>query len=88
MAIFLSVVFIVHAAAFGFFYVARGRRLYNLLFLAGFVLLAAHYGHEAAQDEGALWLRYAGLVLVMLATPPFVAHRVRSILARRASAAR
>ena len=83
----LGAIFGVHAAAFAWFYLRRGRKLFNLLFLAGFVLLAvshASHGWLSSDAAGSLssqlnWLRWIGLALCGLATPPFLIHGIRKL---------
>jgi hypothetical protein len=84
-AALLAGVFAVHAVAFGWFWVRRGRRAFNLLFFAGFALLALFYAYSAwvalagGEPEGADLrpVRWAGLLLCAVATPPFVIHAYR-----------
>lgn len=82
--IFLTVVFAIHALAFGRFYIVRGRRAYNLVFFIGFVALAVYYGHGgwcyitgAYGDAAWTWLRWAGLGLCAAAMPFFIASVAR-----------
>jgi O-antigen ligase len=81
----LTVVFVVHAAAFASLYFRRGRRGFDLLFVGGFVLLTVFYassgslslaGAEPRPAYLALF-RWAGLILCGLATPPFLIHWYR-----------
>lgn len=86
LAIFLTAVFLIHALAFGRFYLARGRRAFNLLFFLGFVALTLYYGHSgwcyvtgAHAGSAWSWLRWAGLGLCATATPFFVASLARRV---------
>jgi O-antigen ligase len=81
----LTAIFVVHAVFFARLYFRRGRRAFDLLFVGGFVLLAAFYatsaslflvGVEPLPTHLSL-LRWAGLILCTLATPPFLVHWVR-----------
>jgi hypothetical protein len=86
----LTVVFVAHAGAFGYFYLHHGRRLHKALFLVGFVALAASYGAEAAADLGAVstamgglgYLRPVGFAFILLATLLFLVHLVRKLRSR------
>jgi hypothetical protein len=76
----LFALFAVHAAAFARLYFRRGRRAFHLLFTAGFVLLTLSYGGLGWQRLSGVEsvptflppLRWAGIGLLALATPPFV----------------
>ncbi|MDP3062203.1 MAG: hypothetical protein Q8O40_03160 [Chloroflexota bacterium] len=83
MPAFLTLVFCVHAAAFGYFF-TRGRRLYNLVFMLGFLFLVSYYGVDAVRGQSVVWLRYTGLALVSAATVLFVVSRVKRSKAGRA----
>ena len=87
MPAFLTLVFCGHAAAFGYFFFTRGRRLYNLVFMLGFLFLVAYYGVDAVRGQSVVWLRYTGLALVSAAMVPFVVARVKRRKAGRASPA-
>jgi hypothetical protein len=85
LELLLTAVLAVHAVAFALLYFRRGRRGFDLLFVAGFVLLAAFYaisgslllaGVEPEARHLSL-LRSAGLILCGLATPPFLVHWYR-----------
>lgn len=84
MPAFLTLVFCIHAAAFGCFYFTRGRRLYNLVFMLGFLFLVAYYGVDAVRGQSAIWLRYVGLGVVAAAAVPFVVSHVKRRKAGRA----
>lgn len=81
----MGAIFGVHGAAFAWLYLRRGRKLFNLLFLAGFALLAvshASHGWLSTRAGGSLpsqlnWLRWTGLALCALATPLFLIHVIR-----------
>jgi len=85
LAIFLTVVFLIHALAFGRFYLARGRQTFNLLFFLGFVALAVYYGHDGycyvtgAHASAWGWIRWVGLGLCATATPFFAASLARRV---------
>ena len=78
----LAAIFVIHAIAFAYFYLRRGRRAFYLLFCGGFVLLTAHYAYNSWQffagvKSGSACLRYfrwAGLIVCALATPFFLTH--------------
>jgi len=81
----LSADFAVHAAAFVWLYFRRGRRSFYLMFVGGFLLLAVFYASNGslpfagAESRPAYLsvLRWAGLILCALATPPFLIHWYR-----------
>jgi hypothetical protein len=76
----LTAVFAIHAAAFAFLYLRRGRRGFHLLFVGGFLLLAAFYANNGpvafvgagSVPEYLSALRWAGVILCGLATPPLL----------------
>jgi hypothetical protein len=80
-----AAVLAVHAMAFARLYLRRGRRGFDLLFVAGFVLLAASYAGSGSlllsgidpQPRHLSLLRWAGVILCGLATPPFLVHWYR-----------
>jgi hypothetical protein len=81
----LAAIFVIHAIAFTYFYLRRGRRAFHLLFCGGFVLLAGYYAYNsweffAGVKSAAPYLHYArwgGLILCALATPFFLADVFR-----------
>ena len=81
----LTAVFAVHAAVFAGLYIRRGRRGFDLLFVCGFLLLAAFYASSGLLSLGSVEpaprylfpFRWAGLILCGLATPPFLIHWYR-----------
>jgi hypothetical protein len=81
---FLTLVFCIHAAAFGYFFSTRGRRAYNFVFMLGFLFLVAYYGVDTARGQSPVWLRYTGLGVVAAATVAFVVVRARHIRDKRA----
>lgn len=76
----LSAVFVVHAAVFARLYVRRGRRLFHLLFVCGFLLLTVFYASSGLLSPESvepaprclLVVRWTGLILFGLATPLFL----------------
>lgn len=76
----LAVIFVIHAVAFTYCYVRRGRKAFHLLFSAGFVVLTGYYAFNSWQffagvESGAprlQYVRWAGLILCALATPLFL----------------
>jgi hypothetical protein len=89
VALFLA--FAAHAAFFARICLRRDRRPFHLLFLAGFLLLALFYGGSGwrlisgAESEATLLapIRWAGLVLLALATPQFLIHLYQRLRALR-----
>jgi len=77
MSAFLTLVFCIHAAAFGYFFFTRGRRPYNLVFMMGFLFLVAYYGVDAVRGQSPVWLRYVGLGVVSAATVLFIVPHLR-----------
>ena len=81
----LATLFLVHAAVFAYFYFARGRRTFELIFSAGFLTLATYYFYHGwmvlaglhTQPHFIPYFRWAGLILCALATPSFLAYLVR-----------
>lgn len=81
----LTAVLAVHALVFGWLFLSRGRRGFDLLFVGGFFLLATFYATSGslsfvgAEPEPRYLplLRWGGLALCGLATPPFLVHRYR-----------
>jgi hypothetical protein len=81
----VTAVLAVHAAVFALLYFRRGRRSFDLLFVGGFFLLAAFYATSGALSFAGVeppprylsLLRWAGLILCGLATPPFLVHWYR-----------
>jgi len=80
--LFLTAVFAAHTAAFAYLYFRRGRRRFDLLFVGGFLLLAVFYACSGSLFFGCgeptprylFALRWGGLILCGLATPPFLIH--------------
>ena len=85
MEILPVIIFVVHAAAFGYFYFTRGRKIHNLLFLLGFLcLIIYHVNHHwdffTGEESGATFLDcflWIGIGICAVATPLFVMHLVR-----------
>jgi hypothetical protein len=81
----LAAIFVIHASAFTYFYLRRGRRAFYLLFSGGFVLLAGYYAYNSWQflvggtsgGSNLQYLRWAGLGLCALATPFFLTYLFR-----------
>lgn len=76
----LTAIFAVHAVVFASVYFRRGRHGFDLLLVGGFVLLAAFYATSGSLSFAGIeprprhlsLLRWAGLILCGLATPPFL----------------
>src|SRR3989304_844492 len=93
LEVFLAVVFAIHATAFAYFYVRRGRRLYSLVFFFGFMLLWFHYLVRAWHGivkpdfdvEWVNYLRWVGIGFCAAATPIFLRHIAQRILGREAA---
>jgi hypothetical protein len=89
----LAIIFVIHAVAFAYFYLRRGRQLFYLLFCGGFIILAGYYAYNSWQfftGVGSVpawlhYLRWTGLILCALATPFFLTHLFRR---RRAKSVR
>jgi TRAP-type C4-dicarboxylate transport system permease small subunit len=81
----LAAIFVVHAIAFAYFWLTRGRRVFYCLFCGGFILLTGYYAYNSWQffagvESRPAWLHYfrwAGLILCALATPFFLMHLFR-----------
>ena len=81
----LAAIFVIHAVAFAYCYVRRGRKAFHLLFSAGFVLLTGYYAFNSWQFFAGIkseaprlqYVRWAGLVLCALATPLFLTDLFR-----------
>jgi O-antigen ligase len=81
----LTAVFVTHAVAFALLYFRRGRRGFDLLFVGGFLLLAVFYASSGSLSLAEVEprpaylsaLRWAGMILCGLATPPFLIHLYR-----------
>jgi uncharacterized membrane protein len=83
--LFLTAVFAVHAVVFARLYLRRGRRGFDLLFVGGFVLLTLFYASRSSLSLAGIEpeptylpvVRWSGLALCGLATPPFLIHWYR-----------
>ena len=91
--LFLTAIFAVHAVVFARLYLRRGRSGFDLLFVGGFVLLTLFYASRSSLSLAGVepepsylpLLRWSGLVLCGLATPPFL---IRGYRRRRGAPAR
>ncbi len=89
----LAAIFVIHAMAFAYLYLRRGRQVFYLLFCGGFILLTVYYVYNSWQffagvESEPVWLHYfrwAGLILCALAAPFFLTHLFRR---RRAKSGR
>jgi len=88
---FLTAIFVVHAAVFTSIYLRRGRHRSDLLLVGGFVLLAAFYATSGwlslagveSEPRYLFVVRWAGVILCGLATPPFLIRSYRMIRSYR-----
>lgn len=86
----LAVIFAAHALAFARIYLVRGRRLFSLLLVVGFLLLVAYYTFESWQMLAAApavpgymaYVRWGGIAVCLAGLPLFLVHLARGFRGR------
>jgi hypothetical protein len=79
------ILFILHTIVFGWLYI-RKRHLYHLIFTVGFICLIIYYSALVMKKEieWLEWVRWLGIALFAVATPPLLIKIIRMISGRNA----